>query len=295
MPDFKNYAQVCTQILTEESLRSAQQQRREIRYLPGNKDVKKELAEQIARRDKIETGLICVLRAVEPCNTFAIKRDHERKTIEMEYQSGKCLHLYHDFNHERFGLMHVRLQTWFPFQIQVCLNGHEWLARQLTAAGIGFEKSENCIDRVDDVVAAQRLYDEQLKVSWPELLGELRRCVHPAHELLFEHCPEAAREYYWSASETEWSSDLLLKDPADAPRLIEQLVRAHCGSWSPRHSAVHGSAQLRGRATALQLQGPAEDEHPAIRDGRADQAFAELEFGEGVQSPLGRAFGGHDQ
>lgn len=233
MPEFKEYAQVCTEVLIDESLRPAHEQGREILYLPGNKDVKKDLAQQIAQRDKIDKGLICVLRAVEPCNTFAIKRDHEKKTIELEYQSGKCLHLYHYFNHERFGLMHVRLQTWFPFQMQVCLNGHEWLARQLTSAGIGFEKSENCIYRVDDIAAAQRLYDEQLQISWTELLEELRGIVHPAHEALFANCPEVARQYYWSAAESEWSSDVLLKDPADARRLIEPLVRGSILAHGP--------------------------------------------------------------
>jgi len=33
--------------------------------------------------------------------------------------------------HPEVGLMHVRLQTWFPFNLQVCLNGREWLARTL--------------------------------------------------------------------------------------------------------------------------------------------------------------------
>lgn len=225
MADFKDYAKRCTTTLIAQSLSAAQEQGREIRYLPGNKDVKKDLAQQIADRDRIDKGLICVLRAVEPCNTFEVKRDHHKKTIELEYQSGKCLHLYHYFQHERFGLMHVRLQTWFPFQMQVCLNGHEWLARQLTAAGIGFEKFDNGIHRVDDIAAAQRLYREQLQVSWPELLGELRGIVHPAHDLLFANCPPEARQYYWSMSESEWSSDLLLKNPHDAERLTEQLVR----------------------------------------------------------------------
>jgi len=25
--------------------------------------------------------------------------------------------------------MHARVQTWFPFTIQICLNGREWLAQ----------------------------------------------------------------------------------------------------------------------------------------------------------------------
>jgi len=38
--------------------------------------------------------------------------------------------------------MHVRLQTWFPLQIQVYVNGHEWLARKLKKNGIRYCKRE---------------------------------------------------------------------------------------------------------------------------------------------------------
>jgi hypothetical protein len=26
-------------------------------------------------------------------------------------------------------LIHIRLTTWFPFTVQVCVNGHSWLAQ----------------------------------------------------------------------------------------------------------------------------------------------------------------------
>jgi hypothetical protein len=42
--------------------------------------------------------------------------------------------------HARFGFMHLRLQTWFPFQVSVCINGRHWLGKQLDEAGIGFQK-----------------------------------------------------------------------------------------------------------------------------------------------------------
>lgn len=34
--------------------------------------------------------------------------------------------------------MHLRLQTWFPFTVHVCVNGREWLAQQLRGEGIGY-------------------------------------------------------------------------------------------------------------------------------------------------------------
>ena len=37
-------------------------------------------------------GLVCVLRAVEPCNTFTVKREGGR--LEVRTKHGKCLQFY---------------------------------------------------------------------------------------------------------------------------------------------------------------------------------------------------------
>jgi hypothetical protein len=59
-----------------------------------------------------------------------------------------------------FGLIHVRLQTWFPLQIQVYVNGHEWLARKLDKNGIRYRKLENAFIWVDNFVKAQKLWTD---------------------------------------------------------------------------------------------------------------------------------------
>ena len=53
------------------------------------------------------------------------------------------------------GLVHLRLQSWFPFLTQVCLNGREWLACQMRTRGMRFEKSGNCFTCIEDLRAAQ--------------------------------------------------------------------------------------------------------------------------------------------
>ena len=50
--------------------------------------------------------------------------------------------------------MHVKLQTWFPFTVQVYVNGHEWLARKLAARGIAFEKFDNAFVELADAEKA---------------------------------------------------------------------------------------------------------------------------------------------
>jgi len=55
------------------------------------------------------------------------------------------------------GLIHVKLQTWFPFRIQVYVNGHEWLARRLDHHDVKFIKVDNAFLHLGDVKRAQEL------------------------------------------------------------------------------------------------------------------------------------------
>ena len=55
------------------------------------------------------------------------------KVLELRSRVRKCKFLYHYWIDRRFGFMSARLQTWFPFSLQVCMNGHEWLASRLDA------------------------------------------------------------------------------------------------------------------------------------------------------------------
>ena len=50
----------------------------------------------------------------------------------------------------------VKLQSWFPCQIQVYVNGHEWLARQLERHRIKYTKLDNAFVRLSDAAASQR-------------------------------------------------------------------------------------------------------------------------------------------
>lgn len=74
MKDFKAYAQRTTEQLKEQSLARPRAVGCEIKYLDDPKVSKKDLAVQIARRDGIRDGLICVPSAVEPCQTFHVRR-----------------------------------------------------------------------------------------------------------------------------------------------------------------------------------------------------------------------------
>ena len=118
--------------------------------------------------------------------------------------------------------MHLRLQTWFPFNIWCCVNGREWLARQLDEEGIGYRKRENCLVAVADVARAQELADEQVRTDWAGVLNPLMAKVNPLHGELFADYP---MDYYWSCQDSEWASDIMFKSPDALAGLYPQLIR----------------------------------------------------------------------
>jgi len=88
---------------------------RPVVYVGSSGARKEDLARNIALRDGIQEGLIGVLKSVEPCQAYSIRRKPEGPGFEFHLEVRKCLHFYFYFQHRRFGFMHLRLQSWLPF------------------------------------------------------------------------------------------------------------------------------------------------------------------------------------
>jgi hypothetical protein len=220
--DFARHSQDVTARLEEASLRQAQQLGREVRYRNSSEVRKEDIAREIAARDRIKEGLICVLRSVDPCMSFPIHKNYRTKKLEIQYRQRKCLHLYHYQVHPVFGFMHARIQTWFPFRLDVCLNGREWLARQMDQAELHYCRRDNTCTWLEDLARAQALFDEQLQANWPSLLGQVAQALNPAHEEIFARAP---CRYYWSVQDSEWASDVMFTARAALEEVYPQLIR----------------------------------------------------------------------
>lgn len=156
---FSAFVQRVSDRLKQHAQQLAEKHQRPFIYLQSAALSKEDTARNIMERDGIRQGLVCVLSCVEPCQTYALKKDGQKKHLLLVPAERKCLHLYFYFVDREFGLIHVRLQTWLPMSIQVCVNGREYLARRLDRAGIGCEKRDNCFVRIDDLPRAQEMMD----------------------------------------------------------------------------------------------------------------------------------------
>jgi hypothetical protein len=269
LKDFAAFASAWTERVRAAAHELAQRSGRPLIYLQGGSQRKELLAHELARRDGLTSGLIGVWSVVEPCLTYFVRRDREQKKLVLRLEPGKCLHYYFYFLHEQLGFLHLRLQTWFPFALHLCLNGRHWLGRQLDQAGIDYVQRENCFPWIKDLSKAQELARAQLQSHWPSLLQPLLKQCHPhAAEL----CQPLALSYYWSITESEYATDVMFKTPTALARLYPALVHQgikHFGSTdvlrflghkTQVNGRVHGNHQgevlssLKGRPEGLRLK-----------------------------------------
>src|ERR1700740_3266056 len=209
--NFKSFAQDLSDRLKKLAYEKFEQLGRGNIYLPSSELSKERLVEGLVAKEQIEEGPIVFLSCVESCLTFRVRGDRQTKGLPLVMESGKCTHLYHYYQHPEVGLMHIRVQSWFPFSVDVCLNGREWLARQMDCAGIGYEKRDNCFVAIRDHTSAQELCLQQLRTDWAARLDELLNLAHPLHAELGK---PIGQRYYWTATQTEFATDLCFKDKA---------------------------------------------------------------------------------
>jgi hypothetical protein len=222
LKDFGRYVQRLSERIKEHAYGIAERKRRPVQYLASSSDSKEDVAMKIATRDGIKEGLIAVLSCVEPCQGFDIEKDKKQKRLKLVSRQRKCLHLYFYWLDRDYGLMHLRLQTWAPFTIQVCINGREWLARQMDRQGIGYEKHDNCLTRIDDFDKAQQLFARLDQQAWSGWLEKLAARIHP---FLRGKSDLQFRPYYWSLSQSEYATDVLFAEPSSVKQIYPALLK----------------------------------------------------------------------
>jgi len=227
LKNFGPFATRLTKRIRKHAEQMAKRLGRPFRYVASAGHDKDQIVRDILEKCPVKEGLIAVLSCLEPCTAFDVRLNGH--WLELYLRPRKCLHLYFYYLDREFGLMHVRLQTWLPFPIQVCINGREYLARQLTREGIGFEQRDNSFSRIDNLPRAQQLLDRLQTRSWVGVLNRFARAVMPWLRRRRMPAPHGTsdrlRPYYWTARQSEYASDIMFRDAARLRETYPQLVR----------------------------------------------------------------------
>ena len=182
---------------------------------------KEEVARQHQCENRIQSGLIGIWSAIESCYSYKARYCTETGFPQLRGEWTKCKHLYFYYDHKEYGFMNIRLQTWFPYHIQIALNGREWLRRGLECEQCEFLAKGNKFLHIADYEKAQRILDRQLETRWEQMLNGFLPAVFPAmKEILGPHL-----SYYWTLWQSEWATDLIFPSAHDLNALTESLMR----------------------------------------------------------------------
>jgi hypothetical protein len=224
--EFGNYVELATAELKAHAEGVAAKANRPFIYLASSTtkrsgQSKEELARSIAERDGIGAGLICVFSVLEPCTALALRGNRQTHRREVVKTQRKCLHFYFYYLDREFGLMHVRLQSWFPFTIQIYINGRAWLERQLIREGIDYARYENAFTQIADLERAQQLCERFAHRRWPRVLDTFARRVNPLLPLIRDL---GFHSYYWVVDQAEYATDVMFRTRASLQAVYRDLV-----------------------------------------------------------------------
>jgi hypothetical protein len=194
---------------------------------------KEEVVARVLARRGDHPGLVHIVSAMEACDSYRPWHDKASGKTFVRPDSGKCLHYYFYFIDAVVGLVYLRVPTWSPFRLQFYCNGHSWLARQMTAAGIGYTMADNAFVRIDDWPRAQQLAD----ALSPDQLHQVNPCLFASRpccgakwrdHYASQCCPVCdvfGQSYRWSLMQVEYATDLAFRSTATLGPLYDQLIR----------------------------------------------------------------------
>jgi len=169
-------------------------------------------------------GVVLIGKAQEKALGYKGQRKDHGTKVWFDYSRQSLFVTYYYFYilDADFGLFFIKVCTYFPFDVKVCFNGHEWAKQQLRQEGIGFEALHNgflsCAnpERLQiichqlDAEKIQALFDRWVEqLPWP--LSPEQRTAGYAHQL--------------SIWQLEVSRTQVFQDPEQGWALFEALIR----------------------------------------------------------------------
>jgi len=125
--------------------------------------------------------------------------------------------------------MHVRLQTWAPYTMQICVNGHDWLAQQMARLQMGFVLQHNAFTQLDEPAKAQRLADGFASLEWNKIFNHYAHLCNPFLKKELESQPPT-----WYVEQAEFATDLLFKSRAALSGLYQKLLHFATLAFTPK-------------------------------------------------------------
>jgi len=193
---------------------------------------KDDVAQQYLATFDGDEGVLFVGKAQEKAWVFRTeKRRDARGVYPWIIRSTAMVNHYYVYLVDRdFGPLFIKFCSYFPYPAKLCLNGHEWLKRQLTQREVPFEPLDNGIRSSDAPARVQRIADTLDAAKIEAVFRKwLRRLPHPfaaAHRA-------AGYRYQLSILQAEFALTPVLDRPLTGRCFFEEVIRENLDLGRP--------------------------------------------------------------
>jgi hypothetical protein len=190
-------------------------------------------AEHLARFGKPE-GVLFIGRAQEKTPVFRTERRRNAQTGKpypwLVRSTAMVNHFYFYCVDEDFGPFFLKFATYFPYTAKLCINGNEYLKRQLAKAGVSHEPLDNGVRSCADPKRAQAICD---KLSGQKLDALLRKWLARLPHPYTRKDRAAGYRYELSIIQAEFSLTQVLKAPVSGRVFFEEVIRENLDIGRP--------------------------------------------------------------
>ena len=196
--------------------------------------LKDEVTQRYLRRFTKSEGVLYVGKAQEKARVMRTERRRSRRTGGtypwIVDSTAMVNHYYFYCVDEDFGPFFLKFCSYFPYNAKLCINGHEYLKRQLAKRGVAFEALDNGIKSCADPNLLRRLSDGLSAGRIDRLLRKwLKRLPHP-----FPPRDRAAGyRYQLSILQAEFSLTQVLDQPVMGRIFFEEVIRENLDIGRP--------------------------------------------------------------
>jgi len=195
---------------------------------------KDDVAQQYLAAFEGEEGVLFIGKAQEKASVFRTEKRRnadDGSTYPWIIRSTAMVNHYYVYLVDRdFGPLFLKFCSYFPYAVKLCLNGHEWLKRQLTRRGIAYEPLDNGIRSSADAARVQRIADTLDAAKIDAVFRKwLRRLPHPftaAHRA-------AGYRYHLSILQAEFALTQVLDRPRTGRGFFEEVIRENLDLGRP--------------------------------------------------------------
>jgi hypothetical protein len=153
-------------------------------------------------------------------------------------------HWYFYLHDDQWGPVLVKLAPFAPYPLWIVTNGHQWLKRQLAAAGVEFQALDNGLRSVGDPALAHRL---AARLSAGHLRAGIERWLEWIPSPLLRSDRQHGFGYEFSVRQLEISDTAVFDAPRRGRAWFEAAIRDHLDLGRPEQVALVVDRHVRTR------------------------------------------------